>query len=440
MVKSSTPRATLIQVFRNTSFLKFWVGQLVSYLGDRIDQMAMIAVLSAGVGAARGGFHASMVTFWATLPYVLVSPFAGTLIDRFDRRKLMIWMDVLRGCVVLCVPFLVNPSTHPWIIYAIVGCIGAATSVFAPAKSAFIPEIVPQEQLLRANSVTTTMGTLTVLIGTVLGSQLVAALSYRPSLIIDAATYFFSAAMLIWIRMPRVEELVVNARRSEMKSEGDYLANVRRGFRFLVRHRVPGLCVLLDSWFFLVGGLLFTAVNEIVFLLLAGTDLQAARESAEMRSLGYAYAALGCGLATGGVLMGFYGSRPPLRAVFPVCLGITAALVLGLMSHPGLKGLCALLFCIGYAGGSFAVTIETTLQKTVPDEIRGRVFALNNLMLNAVLLASIAFGGMALETRLLSINQALGLTAALAVIGGVGSFFGFKGSDSISTMRQTLND
>jgi MFS family permease len=439
MSATATSRPTLWDVFRNINFVKFWVGQFVSYLGDRISQMAMIAVLSMGATAAVGADHANMITFWATLPYVLVSPFAGVLIDRYDRRKLMILSDILRGAVVFALPFAVSPDTHPWIIYAVVGFIGAATAVFAPAKSAFIPEIVEREHLLRANSVTSAMGTLTVLIGTVVGGILVARLSYQPSLIIDSATYFFSAMMLIWIRMPSVERLVVDARSRELKREGGYFSNIKRGFLYLTRHRLAGMCVLLDSWFFLIGGLLFTCITKIVYLRLAQNDGgpggSEPMEAQSIRLLGYACGILGLGLAVGGILTGKYAGHLRLRWLFATCYVIAACFIAGLALPVNAGPVYLMLFVIGYVAGGVVVCIETTLQKSVPDEMRGRVFSLNGLLLNTVLLVSIAVGASILRNQWLSINAMLLATSILALVGAVGAFVGIPAGAKIAAMR-----
>lgn len=432
MSKESVSQPSLADVFRNRNFVKFWVGQVISYLGDRIDQMAMITIVSMGVSRAAGSDRANMITFWATLPYVMVSPFAGVIIDRYCRRKMMVLMDVLRAAAVLIVPFVVSPGVHPWIVYAVIGLIGAATSIFAPAKSAFIPEIVERDHLLRANSVTSIMGTLTVLFGTVIGGELVARIGYRPSLVIDGLSYLFSAAMLLWIRVPGRERSETEARWRELKAEGGFFSNIRDGFRYVTGKRVPGMCVFLDSWFFLVGGILFTLINKIVYLRItpAGAD-----ESRTIEYLGYAYGALGIGLALGGVLTGRYGNRLRLRWLLSGCFCGAALFMFALIlkAHPVL--IYAFLFGVGYAAGGVVVCIETTLQKAVPDEIRGRVFALNNLLLNTTLLVSIALGTFILEYRFLGVDQTLLATALLTLAGAGVVLWRFPGQLSLASMR-----
>ncbi len=434
------PRPRLHEVFRNRNFRRLWFGQVVSYLGDRIDQMAMIAVLGASAStAARGADHANLVTFWATLPYLAMSPFAGALVDRMDRRRLMIAADLFRGAVVLAVPFVVSPASHPWIVYAVVGLIGAATSVFAPARSALMPEIVPGNHLLRANSVTTTMGTVTILAGTVLGGKLVTELSQpnwlvdrigpwlywaslpaglAVALALDAATYFFSAAMLSGIRTGRrgAAPPVASPSRGIL---GGYAAGLREGMVRVRRSRVTTMAVLLDSWFFLAGGILFAGITRLVFVRLVPANPGAAPEM-----LGYAYGALGLGLALGGVAVGRHGGHAPLRRLLPACYAAAGLCSAALACPLGAAASCGILAALGFSAGGIVVTIETVLQKSVAPEFRGRVFALNNLALNTTLLVSVGAATVALSRGWMDHVSALSLAAVLA---GTGAALGAAG-------------
>lgn len=447
-------RVKLRHIFRNANFVKFWVGQIVSYLGDRIDQVAMIAVVSAGATASVGADHANMITFWATLPYVLLSPFAGALIDRFNRRKLMIWMDIFRASVVLVVPFVISPQTNPSAVYVVVALIGAATCVFAPAKSAFVPEILPPEQLLRANSVTSTMSTLTVLAGTVIGGKLISYLQtpgnpvvesvkgfysfaklppgLAVTLTIDSMSYLFSALMLVWIRIPRVEKVLLQARQRELERGGGFFANMRDGFRFLVGQRIPAMCVILDSWFFLVGGILFTLMTKIIFLRAEGVLGENDPRITEYWA--YGCASLGLGLAAGGLLTGRFGSRIPLHGLLALCYASAGGFILGLILPLSLKATYINLACIGFSAGAVVVVIETALQKGTPDQMRGRIFSLNNFLLNATLLVSILAGTLLLKYEIPT-RELLFATAMFTFAGSFFAFVGLPMRTSISNMK-----
>jgi dTMP kinase len=455
---SSQP--TLRDLFRNGNFVKFWTGQLISYLGDRIDQMAMIAVVSAGVSRSVGADHANMITFWGTLPYVLVSLFAGPIVDRFDRRKLMIVLDIFRALVVITLPFAISPEHDARVIYALVFLIGCATAIFAPAKSAFLPEIVPSHHLLRANSITSTMGTLTTLFGTIIGGALVSILARLNAIAhetmpvlnvvrlplglavafaIDAATYVVSALLLWLVVVESGQRSHVAERLQEVEKEGGFFLRLRDGFAFLLKHRIPALAAFTVSWFFFLGGAYFTLTTKLVYLrLVEGTEQPTLK-------LGYAYGILGLGLALGGIIAGRIANTIPLRYFISLCF-ISAGLFIQCNALPlPPKFLYLVNFAIGLTAGGVVVTMETVMQKAVHDAMRGRVFALNNLLLNTLLLGSLLAGAHFLgengtiAARFGSIDVRIAIWAriicVLSLIAAGVAFVGFQSNVTIARLR-----
>jgi MFS family permease len=463
----SSRQPTLADLFRNRNFVKFWVGQLISYLGDRIDQMSMIAVVSAGVAKEIAADRANMITFWATLPYVFMSIVAGAIVDRFDRRRLMITLDIFRAVIVVALPFTISPAHDVRVIYALVLLIGCATAIFAPAKSAFIPEIVPDELLLRANSVTATMGTLATLIGTVIGGVLVTLLArlntvatesvallkvlrLPPGLavafLINGATYTVSAVLLWLIIVQARHRSRSAARNRQVTGEGGLSRQVLDGLVFLKRNRVPAVAAFVVSWFYFIGGAYFTLVTKLIYLRLVRV-----REEATLY-LGYGYGMLGLGLALGGIIAGRVTARSRLAPFVGGCFALAALLVLANLLPLPPAFLYLINALVGFVGGGVVVVLETVLLKSVPDGMRGRVFAFNNLLLNALLLGSLLAGAKFLSENsdaarwLASIDTRLTVwtlvTSALAVVGAVVSAVGFPKKLSLAdihTESETAN-
>jgi MFS family permease len=147
--------AKFTEVFKNRNFFLLWIGQIVSQLGDRLDQMALIAlVYSKAPGSAMS--IAKILSF-TIIPVFLVGPIAGVYVDRWDRRRIMYISDFLRAVLVLCIAALLLNKNMGW-VYLIIFIIFSIGRFFVPAKMAIIPELVDQKQLLMANSLVNTTG------------------------------------------------------------------------------------------------------------------------------------------------------------------------------------------------------------------------------------------------------------------------------------------
>src|SRR5690349_10866984 len=139
-------------LLRRNPDLKFlWWGQIVSQLGDWFNAIALYSLLYELTGSATSVAVLMVLQF---LPASIITPFAGVVIDRFDRRKIMIAADVIRGVVVLGLLFVRTPGTV-WIAYVVIAAAVGATGFFEPAKSSTLPSIVAREDLVTANALST---------------------------------------------------------------------------------------------------------------------------------------------------------------------------------------------------------------------------------------------------------------------------------------------
>ena len=162
---------------RNASFLLLWAGQFVSQMGDRLAMLAFPWLVYHGTGSALG---TGAVFALYTLPYVLFGAFAGVAIDRLDKRRLMVAVDVLRAGLVVLVPLAAGWSIP--LVYVLSFAMSTAGVFFDPAKLAILPEIVAPQKLLRANSLLSTGENLTEILGWALAGFLLAYVSQpRPS-------------------------------------------------------------------------------------------------------------------------------------------------------------------------------------------------------------------------------------------------------------------
>ncbi len=173
-----------------------WAGQLISLFGDRLNQLALVAVVAISTGSALA---TGLVFFAATLPNLLLSPIAGTFVDRWDHKEVMVVSDILRAAIVLILPLAA--VTNIILVYPLIFLVTTISVFFRPARVAILPRIVPEEDLLSANSAMWVGETIADVIGYPLAGLFVALLGSAVPLAfwVDSATYLASAALLATI-------------------------------------------------------------------------------------------------------------------------------------------------------------------------------------------------------------------------------------------------
>src|SRR5918999_2399001 len=225
--KPERAQSAYLRLFRNREFSLLWVGQLISMFGDRIHIVALAFLV-----AQRGSALELGLTFAATAaPNIVLGPLAGALVDRWDRRLTMIASDLVRAGLVLLVPLAIE--VHIGLVYLVSFVIATVTLLFRPARTAVIPAIVPERDLMTANSAATISETAADLVGLPLAGIVVASLSgiIGAAFVFDAATYIVSAVLLWAMFVPRqdLERSPVSAR--------SLWNEMAEGWRFLVRQR-----------------------------------------------------------------------------------------------------------------------------------------------------------------------------------------------------------
>jgi len=192
-------RHPYVRLALNGSFSSLWTGQLISLFGDRVHQVAL-AFLVAGV--TNSPLAVAFVFFAATLPNVLLSPIAGTYVDRWDQRDVMIVSDLLRASFVLLIP--IAAVTNIYLVYPFVFLITTVSVFFRPARIAVVPRIVREDELLTANAAMWGGETVADVIGYPLAGIFVAFLGSALPLAfwLDAATYVGSAMLITSIYVP----------------------------------------------------------------------------------------------------------------------------------------------------------------------------------------------------------------------------------------------
>jgi MFS family permease len=353
-----------IRLLRNSpGFTRLWLAQVVSLFGDWFSLIVLSALVSnysAGTdwkGLAVSGFLLAHV-----VPPLLLSPWAGVLVDRFDRKRLLIVSDLSRA-VVVALLLLANTPDRLWLIYVLTVIQFALSSVFEPGRSAIMPSLVAQEDLVAANTLTSVTWSVMLAVGAMTGGVVASLFGTSAALIVDAASFAVSATLIYQIRYDH------NSRPSNAATV-DSNHSFTEGLRFIARHPATGAVLLVKS------GLSLGSVDAV--LIIYGTALFVLGENGTI-SMSILWSAFGVGAILGPILTNRIntGSVRVMRRL--VILGY-AWVTLGwfLFGSAPTLFIAALALVVRAMGGSVNWTYSSVIiQKSVPDEFLGRMFALD---------------------------------------------------------------
>lgn len=296
------------------------------------------------------------------LPMALVGPLAGVIVDRFDRRRIMIAADLVRGSLMLLLPFVTRPE-HVWVAYLATAMSVTATGFFEPSRNALIPSITARNDLVTANSLASATWSVMLAVGAGLGGLTAALLGRNAAFLINSVSFFGSAAAIARIEYRRAD----HAGSAHVSAPG--FRDLIEGYRY-VRHnrRVAAYLSVKASWA-IAGGmlLLYTVFGQRVFPIAGSAAI----------GIGVLYAARGCGAGLGAVFARRLTGLAPAelrRWLGPSYLAMGACYCA--MSVTPSLWLTALPVVVAHGFGSIVWIISTSLlQLETDDRFRGRVFA-----------------------------------------------------------------
>lgn len=331
--------------------------------------MALIGLVYARTPGSTMGL-AKLLSF-TILPVFLVGPIAGIYVDRWNRKYTMIWCDLLRGVIVLFIPFAIVHSTSMVPIYILVFIVFSATRFFLPSKLSIIPDIVHKDRLLLANSLTSTTMMVGTIIGFGFGGLIVARLGAKGGFYVDAVTYFISALMLSFVSIRVKEKKSVLPSRDDLKVffKRTIIDDIKEGLLYLKGNR--DIRMVANTMFIIMAGVGSIYIIIIVFVQ------QALHSSTE--HLGYLAMILGIGLFLGSVVYGRHGSMLPKKKVINIGLCITGLIIvifsLSLKLWPSFFVTGILTAVLGIFASPIIVSSNTLLHEVMADKLRGRTFS-----------------------------------------------------------------
>jgi MFS family permease len=349
------------------TFFIIWAGQVISIIGSGLTSFALGVWIFQQSGQAT---PFAITVLFGTLPRLLLTPVAGSLADRWNRRWLMILADTGNALVTLAVVFLVlTDSLQIWNIY-LVALVGSLFAAFQePAYTASVTMLVPKKDLARASGLMQVAQSLEMLVAPLLAGILFGVIGLKGIVLIDFLTYFFAVGALLIVRIPQ-PPLTTQV---EQEGRGKVWRDALFGWQYLRQRR--GLFNLL---------LYFALVNFLLNLSAVLTGPLVLSFSTPP-VLGAVQTATGLGMLLGSLVLGVWGG--PKRRIIGVfgfiALGSVAVTAIGLRANPFWigAGFFVFLFTVPIASG----LSQAIFQAKVAPDVQGRVFAIRSLISRSIM-------------------------------------------------------
>lgn len=345
-------------------FTVIWIGQMVSLLGSGMTTFAISIWAWQETGQATA---LALAMFFGFGPQVLLSPLAGAVVDRYDRKLVMILSDLAAGISTIALLALYSTdSLEIWHLYAANAFAGAFGSFQFPAYSAAVTVMIPKEQYGRANGMIGLAGSASGILAPIMAGALIGLIGIGGIMTLDIVTFIFAIGMLllVFIPQPEISEEGLKARGS-LRSESLF------GFKYIFER--PGLLGLQMVFFFIN----FSAMLGFTVLV----PMVLARTGSDTLALSYTQSVSALGGVAGGILMSLWGG--PKRRVHGVLMGMILISLLG--SLPTGLGRNVAWWAAGGFFVGFVLPIlngsnQAIWQAKVKPDIQGRVFAVRRLI------------------------------------------------------------
>ncbi len=354
-----------------------WLAYGVSAMGDHISEMALLKT--------RDAMHApnltqlqAMITFMFMLPFFVLGPVTGILADRLPRRGIMVFADLVRAALMFNFMWLVGRFSGGghWQAFTPLLIVGVFAALFSPARSAFLPTLIHEDELVRANAMSSGLGVIATMISVALGGYL--AEHYHPSISfhIDAGTFLASAVLLLLIRRPAAE--------AQRLRHATTSGGVAEGIRYIRTHRRVAQLIAIAVVVWLTGAAVRSTIPAVV------RDVY----RLSYQDMGLFQARLGLGMLTGALILTALGNA--LRSEMAITWSLIG--VAGAITVLAVSVLINMPVRLAYHLGGFAIifsgvfaagvitSYSALLQRIVPNRIRGRIFGLSDVALMAGLL------------------------------------------------------
>lgn len=365
-----------LRLLSERNFFLLWLGQIISQFGDRLTQIALVALVSQGM-VSQGALSSSRLAFvmsMAIIPVFIISPISGVYIDRWDKRKTMYISDFIRGIFILMIPIFFTQIKSMPIVYVLLFLSFSAGRFFIPAKMAFIPEIAKKEDLFLANSLISITATIAAVLGMGLGGIIAERYGVATAFHLDAVTFFASALAVIFIARGVKGAF---AAKDILGIGRSVVANVRKSFVWEFKEGIKYILKADETkyafkvflfLFFYIGGL------YVVFIRFVQETL-----GTITKDLGFMAVSLGFSIFIGSLVYGRFAHKVSVKRVINVSMLLASAYIVffaaALKAYPTPLYGVLLSFILGFIISPVFVGVNALIHKESDHNLLGRIFS-----------------------------------------------------------------
>jgi MFS family permease len=426
-------------VLQNRPFLLLWLAQLSTQVGGNMVIYGLTIIITASY-ASSSAVSALLLSF--LLPAIVFSAIAGVFVDQVDKRSLLVVTNILRGLAFVAIFFGGN---NLLLLYPLMVFVSTVTTFFGPAEASMIPSLVPKKQLLAANGLFTLTMNVAFALGFALVGPFVVALANAEALIIIVAALYFVAAVFCFT-LPSSRQ-----QPAETVTAGQTVADAERAVGKMFGQFVDGITYIRDhhnvGWSLSYLGITGALVGILGVL---GPGFAKSTLALGEKDFALIVLPLGLGIAMGILFLNSYGRYLPRRRTIEVgmiatgvllillaCSGPIAGFLEARASSTGLENasrvvsllslVMGIAFLIGAGYAVVAISAQTQLQEELPEDVRGRVFGVLNMLVSIASLAPIIIVG--------PVADVFGREPVIAVVGVIVCLWG---ASSVLNHRRTL--
>jgi DHA3 family macrolide efflux protein-like MFS transporter len=348
----------MFQIFRKRDFSLMWSAQFVSTIGSALTDLAAGIYVFNVTGSA---LNVGLVLMVTAIPTLFVGLFAGVFVDRFDRKKILLASDLLRGVFVLLIPialFTLGKDTGIIAMYGLLFLSATVRTFFDPAWESILPEIASEEELTQANSFLSISSFGSTAVGFALAG-LLAGIDIHLPFFIDSGTFLFSFLLVLLVRVPKAQP------QEESTTLGVVVENLTTGGKYLWRTPLLRSLFLINVPILLSFGLWNVLLLPMAIRVLHATEFE----------YGLQEGVTSVGFVVGSLIMARFGDRLPEGLWLVGGTVLMGVIGIGYGLAPNIEIAIVLVAISGLLNSPMGLGRRLLLQKNIPREMRGRVFA-----------------------------------------------------------------